>query len=125
MFACTTGVTLGIVSLADTKSAAQRQYNGPTPNSPGGGVLGEHGGGSRDPGGSGNGYQGTQGSGVAGEQGSGAQIPAGELGGARLADADRGSLPFTGYAVIPVFGLGLLLIGAGLFLRRRSATADR
>jgi LPXTG-motif cell wall-anchored protein len=121
MFACTTGVTLGIVSLADTKSAAERQYVAASPNLPGGGVRAEHGGGSRDPGGNGNGYQGSD---VAGDQGSGAQIPAGELGGARLADADRGSLPFTGYAVLPVFGIGLLLIGAGLFLRRRSSSAE-
>ena len=34
------------------------------------------------------------------------------------------SLPFTGFAAIPVLVVGVALLGAGLVLRRRSPTGD-
>jgi hypothetical protein len=114
VFAGTSGVTLGVVTLANPGSAADIEYAPPVHNPDQGGVLGEHGGGSRHP----NNNTGPP-SGTLGENGGGHATLVGVQAGRQLASANAGSLPFTGYLAIPALAVGVLLTGFGLLLRRR------
>ena len=110
MLASTTGVGLAIDGLGGA-DASVKQYV----HKPGGGVLGENE--QNNPGNNGGNNGGNQPSG--GNAGGGSplqpaqQVEAGATGG--------GQLPFTGFLAIPVLIGGVVLLTAGLVLRRRAA----
>jgi len=124
MLLSTAGAGLAVTGLSGNPSASSAQYPGtptPTPSTTstpsGGGVLGE-----QDEG--------------EGENASPGQSPAGGGGGTSPAESANGtqpsrqveagagtsgsSLPFTGFAAIPILFGGLVLLGGGLVLRSRA-----
>jgi hypothetical protein len=122
MLLSTAGAGLAVTGLSGNPSASSAQYPGtptPTPSTTGGGVLGEQdegpgdvspaensggGGGGTSPAESAGGANGTQPS---------RQVEAG-------AGKSGSSLPFTGFAAIPILFGGLVLLGGGLVLRSRA-----
>jgi hypothetical protein len=122
MLLSTAGAGLAVNGLSGNPSASSAQYPGtPTPSTTstpsGGGVLGE-----QDEG---------QGENAAPEQspagGGGGTSPAESANGtqpSRQVEAGSGangsSLPFTGFAAIPILFGGLVLLGGGLVLRSRA-----
>jgi hypothetical protein len=110
MLASTTGVGLAIDGLGGN-DASVAQYGGKTGGKPNGGVLGEgekhHGGNGNAPGGGTNSNTPTNTT----------LQPAQQV----EAGASGGQLPFTGYLAIPVLIGGVVLLSAGLVLRRRAA----
>src|SRR4051812_33056421 len=135
MLLSTAGAGLAVNGLSGNPSASSAQYPGtPTPSTTstpsGGGVLGEQDEGQgenaapeQSPAGGGGG--GTS------PAGGGGTSPAESAGGAngtqpsRQGEAGAGtkgsSLPFTGFAAIPILFGGLVLLGGGLVLRSRAA----
>jgi hypothetical protein len=124
MLLSTAGAGLAVTGLSGNPSASSAQYPGtptPTPSTTstpsGGGVLGE-----QDEG--------------QGENAAPDQSPAGGGGGTSPAESTNGtqpsrqveagsgtsgkSLPFTGFAAIPILFGGLVLLGGGLVLRSRA-----
>jgi hypothetical protein len=96
-----TGAALSVQGFQGDDDASQAQY--PTPSDDDGGVLGEE-----DAGGE------------LGEEAEN-EAPA-EEGGQVAAQVEAGdSLPFTGFAAIPVLIGGVALVGGGLALRRRAS----
>jgi hypothetical protein len=109
MLLSTTGAGLAIEGLSGNASVAV--YGTETPTAPTGGVLGdEDTGAGEQPTDNGGG-----GSSPGGEEGTGVQ-PSRQV----QAGADNHSLPFTGFAAIPVLLGGVALLSAGLVLRRRA-----
>jgi hypothetical protein len=119
MLLSTAGAGLAVNGLSGNPSASSAQYAGNTPTTTpsGGGVLGE-----QDEG---------QGENAAPEQspagGGGGTSPAESANGtqpSRQVEAGSGksgsSLPFTGFAAIPILLGGLVLLGGGLVLRSRA-----
>jgi LPXTG-motif cell wall-anchored protein len=110
----TTGGALALSNLTGSQSAGDAVYGdggvgGETGSGGGGNTLG--GGGSSGGGGS---------NGVAGESASGS-TPNDALDTAdQRASNENGTLPFTGYAAIPLLLIGVALLGTGLVLRRRN-----
>jgi hypothetical protein len=105
MLLSTTGAGLAVSGLSGT-NASIAQYSTPTPTG-GGGVLGDQ----------------DTGSGTSPEEnGGGGTAPATNTQPARQveAGANNSSLPFTGFAAIPVLLGGIALLSAGLVLRRRT-----
>ena len=102
MLLSTTGAGLAVSGLSG-KNASIAQYSVPTG---GGGVLGEQ----------------DTGSGTKPENNGGGSAPATNTQPARQveAGANNSSLPFTGFAAIPVLLGGIALLSAGLVLRRRT-----
>ena len=112
MLLSTAGAGLAVTGL-NGNNASIAQYSTPTPSSTptgGGGVLGE-----QDTG---------NGNGTAPENngGGGSPRPSGSVQPARQveAGANNSTLPFTGFAAIPVLLGGIALLSAGLVLRRRT-----
>ena len=106
MLLSTTGAGLAVTGLsATTRRIAQ--YSTPTPTG-GGGVLGDQ----------------DKGSGTSPEENGGGTAPDTDTNTqpARQveAGANNSSLPFTGFAAIPVLLGGIALLSAGLVLRRRT-----
>ena len=105
MLLSTTGAGLAVSGLSGTTRRIA-QYSTPTPTG-GGGVLGDQ----------------DTGSGTSPEEnGGGGTAPATTTQPARQveAGANNSSLPFTGFAAIPVLLGGIALLSAGLVLRRRT-----
>ena len=114
MLLSTAGAGLAVSGISG--NAAQDQYETPTPTPPttgGGGVLGDED--------TGSGVQpddaagGGPGGGEGGDEGAGVQ-PSRQV----EAGANDNELPFTGFAAVPILLGGLVLLTAGLALRRRS-----
>ncbi len=110
MLLSTTGAGLAVTGLSgDNASIAQYSTPTPTPTG-GGGVLGQ-----QDTG---------NGNGTAPENngGGGSPTPSGSVQPARQveAGANNSTLPFTGFAAIPILLGGIALLSAGLVLRRRA-----
>jgi hypothetical protein len=112
MLLSTTGAGLAVTGL-NNDNASIAQYSTPTPSSTptgGGGVLGE-----QDTG---------NGNGTAPENngGGGSPSPGSSVQPARQveAGANNSTLPFTGFAAIPILLGGIALLSAGLVLRRRA-----
>jgi hypothetical protein len=118
MLLSTAGAGLAITGLTGQDNASVEQYGTPTPTATttptgGGNVLGdedsgnnvlpsdENGGGSSPGGGSGNAVQPAR------------QVEAG-------ANNNKPTLPFTGFAAVPILLGGIALLSAGLVLRRRT-----
>ena len=105
MLLSTTGAGLAVTSLSGQHNASVSQYGGATPTPTGGGnVLGDEDSGTNAPAGntspsSGNDVQPAR------------QVEAG---------TNNSSLPFTGFAAVPVLLGGIALLSAGLVLRRRT-----
>ena len=96
----TTGAGLAISGNSSRGDAGIAQYGTPTPTAtPQGDVLGEE-----ESGGSGN-----------------APAASEETQPARQVEASGNSLPFTGYAALPILLGGVALLTTGLVLRRRTA----
>ena len=127
MLLSTAGAGLAVTGLSGNPSASSAQYPGtptPTPSTTstpsGGGVLGEQDEGPGDVSPAEN----------SGGGGGGGTSPAESAGGAngtqpsRQVEAGAGtsgsSLPFTGFAAIPILFGGLVLLGGGLVLRSRA-----
>lgn len=112
------GTALGVVALQAKDDAGVAQYG--SPDTAPGQVLGETASGDDTP--DAPDVAGTAGSGGGG---GGDVLGTTARGGTdiqatrQIATAPGGSLPFTGYAAIPVLLLGLAMVGAGLVLRRR------
>jgi hypothetical protein len=105
----TTGAGLAVSGLSGT-NASIAEYGTPTTTPTGGGVLGDQ----------------DTGSGTQPENNGGGNAPTGG-GGTNVqparqveAGANNSSLPFTGFAAIPVLLGGIALLSAGLVLRRRT-----
>jgi hypothetical protein len=105
----TTGAGLAVSGLSGN-NASIAEYGTTTPTPTGGGVLGDQ----------------DTGSGTQPENNGGGNAPAGG-GGTNVqparqveAGANNSSLPFTGFAAIPVLLGGIALLSAGLVLRRRT-----
>jgi hypothetical protein len=112
MLLSTTGAGLAVSGLSGN-NASTAQYGTPTPTGTptgGGSVLGEQntGGGSKAP-------AANNGGGSAPSGGGGVQ-PARQV----EAGSNGSTLPFTGFAAIPVLLGGIALLSAGLVLRRRA-----
>ena len=101
MLLSTAGAGLAVQSLSGQNDASTAQYGAETPSG-GGDVLGDQ----------------DEGTNVAPEDngGGGDVQPARQV----EAGADDSTLPFTGFAAIPVLIGGIALLSAGLALRRRS-----
>ena len=111
MLLSTTGAGLAVSSFK-SDNASITQYAKPTPGG-GGGVLGDQdSGGAVTPAENNGGGNSPSGGGTSPSSGvqPSRQVQAG---------ADTGSLPFTGFAAIPVLLGGIALLSAGLVLRRR------
>jgi LPXTG-motif cell wall-anchored protein len=112
----TTGGALALSNLTGSQSAGDAVYGDPS----GGGVGGETGSGGGGNTLGGGGSSGSGSNGVAGESASGS-TPSGALDTAdQRASNEDGTLPFTGYAAIPLLLIGVALLGTGLVLRRRN-----
>jgi hypothetical protein len=100
----TTGAGLAISGSSSRGDAGVAQYGTPTPTAtPQGDVLGE------------------EESGGNGTSNSGGNAPAEETQPARQVEAGSGSsLPFTGYAALPILIGGVALLGGGIVLRYRT-----
>ena len=110
----TTGGALALSNLTGSQSAGDAVYGDPS----GGGVGGETGSGGGNT--LGDDSSGGGGSGTAGESASGS-TPNDALDTAdQRASNEDGTLPFTGYAAIPLLLIGVALLGTGLVLRRRN-----
>ena len=106
MLMSTAGAGLAVSGLAGQNDASTAQYGEETPAG-GGDVLGDQ----------------DEGTNVAPEDnGGGGAAPESDVQPARQvqAGADDATLPFTGFAAIPVLIGGIALLSAGLALRRRS-----
>jgi hypothetical protein len=123
MLLSTAGAGLAVSGLSGNPSASTAQYPTPTPTATttpggGGGVLGDQDQGAgqnvspENTGGGGNSPSGTSPSGANGTQPA-RQVEAG-------AGTSGSSLPFTGFAAIPILFGGLVLLGGGLVLRSRA-----
>ena len=114
------GTAIGITALSATDDASLAQYG--KPSSGPGQVLGEtESGGSDEADDSAPGVAGG-GDGAGGVLGTTAQGGEDVQAARQVGTAPAsGSLPFTGFAAIPVLLMGLALLTAGLVLRRRSA----
>jgi hypothetical protein len=108
----TTGGALALSDLTGSQSAGDSVY----PETPGG-VGGETGSGGNTLGGSGGGGNGTAGESASGSTPSDALDTADQR-----ASNEDGTLPFTGYAAIPLLLIGVALLGTGLVLRRRNSS---
>ena len=110
MMLSTTGAGLAVSGLTGN-NASTAQYGTPTPTgTPGGGsVLGEQnsGGGGKAP---------AANNGGSAPSGGGGVQPARQV----EAGSNGSTLPFTGFAAIPVLLGGIALLSAGLVLRRRT-----
>jgi hypothetical protein len=105
MLLSTTGAGLAVTSLSGHNNASVSQYGGATPTPTGGGnVLGDEDSGNNAPAGN------TSPSGGNDVQ------PARQV----EAGTNNSSLPFTGFAAVPVLLGGIALLSAGLVLRRRT-----
>ena len=108
MLLSTTGAGLAVTGLSGD-NASIAVYGTPTTTpTGGGGVLGE-----QDTG---------NGNGTAPENSGGSPTPSGSVQPARQveAGANNSTLPFTGFAAIPILLGGIALLSAGLVLRRRA-----
>ena len=107
MLMSTAGAGLAVSGLAGQNDASKAQY-GEQPPSGGGDVLGDQ----------------DEGTNVAPEDnGGGGEAPESDVQPARQVEAGAdtdSTLPFTGFAAIPVLIGGIALLSAGLALRRRS-----
>jgi len=107
MLLSTTGAGLAVTGL-NNDNASIAQYATPTPTpTGGGGVLGQQ----------------DNGNGTAPENnGGGSPSPSSSVQPARQveAGANNSTLPFTGFAAIPILLGGIALLSAGLVLRRRA-----
>ena len=105
MLLSTTGAGLAVSGLSGKKNASVAEYGTTTATPPatrgGGGVLGD---------------QDTGNDVLPAEEGGNGVQPARQV----EAGANTGSLPFTGFAAIPILLGGIALLTAGLMLRRRS-----
>src|SRR5829696_3315692 len=120
MLLSTAGAGLAVTGLAGNPSASSAQYAGTPTSTPSGGGVGE-----QDEG------PGQNNVSPAENSGGGGTSPAESAGGAngtqpsRQVEAGAGtsgsSLPFTGFAAIPILFGGLVLLGGGLVLRSRAA----
>ena len=118
MLLSTTGAGLAVSKLKSDNASITQYYAQPTPSGGGGGVLGDQdsgGGGGVSPAESGGGSSPSGGGGTSPSGGGGVQ-PSRQV----EAGADTGSLPFTGFAAIPILLGGIALLSAGLVLRRRA-----
>jgi hypothetical protein len=107
MLLSTTGAGLAVSSLSGHHNASVSQYGAATPTPTGGGnVLGDEDSGTNAP------ASGTSPSGGGGN----AVQPARQV----EAGTNNSSLPFTGFAAVPVLLGGIALLSAGLVLRRRT-----
>ena len=106
MLLSTTGAGLAVSGLSG-KNASIAQYSTPTPTG-GGGVLGDQ----------------DTGSGTSPEENGGGTAPDTDTNTQPARQVEAGanniSLPFTGFAAIPVLLGGIALLSAGLVLRRRT-----
>src|SRR4051794_15843261 len=111
MMLSTTGAGLAVSGLSGN-NASTAQYGTPTPTATtgAGGVLGE-----QNTGGGGKAPAANNGGGSAPSGGGGVQ-PARQV----EAGSNGSTLPFTGFAAIPVLLGGIALLSAGLVLRRRA-----
>jgi hypothetical protein len=124
-----TGATLGVTGLSGSGNSSESEYLAPG-QTPGGQVLGQN-----ESGGQGNGNdstgQGGQGgvggettSGNGGSNGSGSGSGSGAGSGSRASEqvsqTGNDSLPFTGFAAIPLLVGGVALLGTGTVLRRKT-----
>jgi hypothetical protein len=117
----TAGAGLAITGLAGNNNASVAAYPGASvtpqggPSPGGGGVLGE------EDQGAGNNVSPEESGGGTNPSGGGTQpsrqVEAG-------AETGGNELPFTGFAAIPILFGGLVLLGSGLVLRRRSAADE-
>jgi hypothetical protein len=109
MLLSTAGAGLAVSGISG--NAAEDQYETPTPSPTGGGVLGDEDAGTGvqpdDEAGGGGAPGGDEDAGVQPSR----QVEAG---------ADDNELPFTGFAAVPILLGGLVLLTAGLVLRRRT-----
>jgi hypothetical protein len=110
----TTGGALALSNLTGSQSAGDAVYGDPS------GVGGETGSGGGNT--LGDDSSGGGGSGTAGESASGS-TPNDALDTAdQRASNEDGTLPFTGYAAIPLLLIGVALLAGGLVLRRRNSS---
>jgi hypothetical protein len=110
MLLSTTGAGLAVTSLAGN-DASVAQYG------PGGGDEGANGGGGGN-----NPNSGGDNGGVLGQSAQGTEVqPARQV----ETGAGSGQLPFTGFLAIPVLLGGVVLLSAGIVLRRRTASERR
>ena len=104
----TTGAGLAISGSSSRGDAGVAQYGTPTPSAtPQGDVLGQ------EESGGGNGNGNSNGNAPAAPPAAAAQP-------ARQVEASGTSLPFTGYAALPILLGGVALLGGGLVLRQRT-----
>ena len=109
MLLSTAGAGLAVSSV--TGNAAQDQYKAPPAPTGGGGVLGDQDSGAGEQPSEDNGSPAPSG----GEEGADVQ-PSRQV----EAGASENKLPFTGFAAIPILIGGIVLLSAGLVLRRRT-----
>ena len=115
MLLSTTGAGLAVSKLKSDNASITQYSAQPTPSG-GGGVLGDQdSGGAVTPAENGGGNSPSGGGGTSPSGGGGVQ-PSRQV----EAGADTGSLPFTGFAAIPILLGGIALLSAGLVLRRRA-----
>ncbi len=108
MLLSTAGAGLAVSGVNSKHNASVAQYGTPTPT-PEGGVLGD-----QDSG---------QGTSPTANNGGGGNGPSNDVQPARQVEAGStsGSLPFTGFAAVPILLGGIVLLSAGLVLRRRTS----
>jgi hypothetical protein len=108
MLLSTAGAGLAVSGVNSKHNASVAQYGTPTPT-PEGGVLGD-----QDSG---------QGTSPTANNGGGGNGPSKDVQPARQVEAGStsGSLPFTGFAAVPILLGGIVLLSAGLVLRRRTS----
>lgn len=101
MLLSTAGAGLAVTGLSGKHNASVAQYGTPTPT-PEGEVLGDE----------------DTGQGVSPANGGGGGVqPARQV---EAGDTTGSSLPFTGFAAVPILLGGVVLLSAGLVLRRRT-----
>jgi len=114
MLLSTAGAGLALNGISGTQRASTAQYPTPPPPTTNGGVLGEEDQGAGED----NSPSDTGGGGTSPSTGGGNSVqPSRQV----EAGAEAGtSLPFTGFAAIPILFGGLVLLGSGLALRSRA-----
>jgi hypothetical protein len=116
------GVAMGVSGLGASHSASSAQYNVQTPSNTGQ-QQGAGGGGGTEVLGA---HQ-THKPSTSGSAPATATAPAAVArpGSQQALQNSGSSLPFTGYAAIPVLLIGLALLGSGVMMRRRTTARDR